>query len=705
MKFITRHLKSKNLIRFGLIAGAVVFLLRLWQQTSGIDQQMLYITAHPARWLLIAASFLALAIFALCAGGVKRKLSYKKRFPPSVPAAVSCWLAAIAAGLYPFLYKQHSLPLLNLFFLALGILAALAFVILGFSRLRGQQPASLFHGCVCVYFFCFALIHYPDWSSTPQYDAFLPNSLAAMALLFTAYYRATLDEKLKNWPAVAFLHPCALLFCLMSIPQQFGWFYLAMALWILFSAPVFSKSAKDAGRKTWELPKGALFCIQSLEQAGFEAYVVGGCVRDHLMGRTPQDYDLCTSATPEEICRIFEGNRLIRNGEKHGTIGVVLAGEVYEITTFRAEGEYSDNRHPDSVTFVKDLESDLKRRDFTINAMAYSPTRGLVDPFGGRQDLKQRILRTVGDPEARFREDALRILRGVRFAARFRLTPEPETLRAMNRLAMLTDGLARERVLDELCKFLPVATAEHLLAYQTVLVRVIPELGACVNFAQYSTHHSYDVYTHTAHVVELVPQDLTMRWAALLHDVAKPEVFSLDENGQGHFRGHAQASAQMADAILLRLKAPNALRERVTFLAEHHMTMLEPNKPCLLRWVGRYGEAVQQLLVLQEADFAGKGTDETTDHFNQLRSLLENLHEEEACLTAKDLKVNGRDILALGMEPGPLVGECMRYLLTRVQEGQTENTRQALLEEAQLYLHSICSEPELLDSIMKEEGQ
>ena len=435
------------------------------------------------------------------------------------------------------------------------------------------------------------------------------------------------------------------------------------------------------------LPESVLLCIRTLEQAGFEAYAVGGCVRDSLLGLTPHDYDLCTNATPQDTARLFSRYTLIRNGEKHGTIGVVIGQEVFEITTFRTEGGYQDSRHPDWVRFVSHIEEDLSRRDFTVNAMAYNPTRGYVDPFGGQQDLHDHILRTVGDPEARFSEDALRILRGVRFAVRFALTPEMETLRAMESQASLMENLARERVFEELCKLLPLVTLQDLQTYIPILAQVLPPLAPCVGFQQHTPHHRYDVFTHTAHVVAATPPTLPLRWAALLHDCGKPISFYMDENGRGHFKGHASVSAQLAEDLLIRLKAPTALRERVIFLIAHHMTPLEPDKRLLRRWLGKYGEqALLELLTLQEADFRGKGTNEKGPQFQLLRDLLREILSENACLTIRDLAINGNDLQNLGFAPGPQMGQCLQSLLLQVQDELLPNDRNALLAAAADYL-------------------
>lgn len=437
------------------------------------------------------------------------------------------------------------------------------------------------------------------------------------------------------------------------------------------------------------LPKPVLFCMHTLEQAGFDAYAVGGCVRDSLLGLTPHDYDLCTNALPAQTAALFAGHTLVRSGEKHGTIGVVVDGEVMEITTFRTEGGYQDSRHPDWVRFVSSIEEDLSRRDFTVNAMAFHPTCGYIDPFGGQADLQNKILRTVGNPQARFSEDALRILRGVRFGVRFDLTADDATLQAMKELASLMDNLARERVFEELCKLLPLIKARDLLTYADILTRVVPPLAPCVGFLQHNPHHKYDVYTHTAKVVESVSGDLAIRWAALLHDCGKPDTFFLDENGRGHFHGHAKVSAEKADRLLSDLKAPTALRERAVFLIAHHMTELLPDKKLLRKRLGKYGvEETFQLLALQEADFGGKGTDEEDNSFSEVRRLLEALLAEDACLTVQNLQVDGRDLLAMGFPAGKLLGDCLAYLLEQVQDEQISNDRDALLAAAKAFLQT-----------------
>ena len=435
------------------------------------------------------------------------------------------------------------------------------------------------------------------------------------------------------------------------------------------------------------LPNYVNQCIQRLEAQGFSAYAVGGCVRDALLGLTPHDYDLCTDATPDQLQQVFADHRLVLAGEKHGTVTVIIDHIPVEITTFRTEGGYRDHRHPDWVRFETNIEADLSRRDFTVNAIAYSPTRGLADPFGGKADLEKKILRAVGQPDRRFTEDALRILRGVRFAVRFGLTPENNTLHAMEQLAPLMDSLARERVFSELCKLLPLINAVQLQQYAPVLTQVIPELKPLLGFDQHSPHHAYDVYAHTAHVVENTPAELTLRWAALLHDAGKPASFYRDENGRGHFPDHASLGAAIADGVLLRLKAPTALRRQVTELIRLHMTPLEPDKRLLRRRLGKLGQDMLQLLLqLQEADMCSKGTGvpEELSQFSAIRQVLDEVLAEAACLKLSDLAVNGNDLMALGLE-GKQIGTCLAYLLEQVQSDSLPNEKSALLQAAKEY--------------------
>jgi len=435
------------------------------------------------------------------------------------------------------------------------------------------------------------------------------------------------------------------------------------------------------------LPDYVRRCVDALEQAGFQAWAVGGCVRDAALDRVPNDYDICTDALPHETQEVFRDYQMFLAGLKHGTVSVISDGHVLEITTFRTEGDYRDSRHPEWVAFVPEVEKDLARRDFTVNAMAWSPRRGLRDPFGGMEDLRTGILRAVGDPYTRFKEDALRILRGVRFAVRYHLAVEERTLRAMEELTPLLDALSRERVFTELCGILPIASAEQLIAFAPILSAAIPELAPLVGFDQKSPHHAYDLYTHTAHVTAGVPGEPVLRWAALLHDVGKIDTFTQDETGRGHFYGHAKVSARRADEILRRLKAPNALREQAVTLIEHHMTRLEEDEKVLKRRIRSLGwETLDKLLVLQEADMGSKGTGirEEMEQFPRIRGLLEEIRRQDACLSLEDSAVDGRDMIGLGLK-GKQIGAALEYLLDRVLGGSLPNEKNKLLEAASEY--------------------
>ena len=432
------------------------------------------------------------------------------------------------------------------------------------------------------------------------------------------------------------------------------------------------------------IPNYVKFCLERLENAGFATYTVGGCVRDALLGLEPHDFDLCTSALPEETEAVFSDCRLVLAGKKHGTVAVVTEGGIVEITTFRTEGGYTDNRHPEWVKFVPDIEQDLARRDFTVNAMAYSPTRGFADPFGGREDLKKHILRAVGDPATRFEEDSLRILRGVRFAAKYRLAVEARTMDAMLNLRGMMNHLAKERVFDELCKLILLINEQDLARFAPILAAVIPELEPQIGFDQRSPHHAYDLYTHTAHVTANLPADLALRWAGLLHDTGKISCFTTDQTGRGHFYGHAKESAKIADSILRRLKAPTALREQVVQLVELHMTKIEPERKSVRRWLGRLGpETMDALLTLQKADMGSKGTGkpEEMEQFSRIRAVLEEIRAEDACLSLKDLAVNGHDLMDLGFS-GKAIGKALDALLNQVIDEQLPNEKQALLDAA-----------------------
>jgi len=434
------------------------------------------------------------------------------------------------------------------------------------------------------------------------------------------------------------------------------------------------------------LPEHIIRCTERLEKAGYAVYAVGGCVRDDCLGRPPHDFDLCTSALPEQTEAVFADYPLQLEGKQHGTVCVVTEAEVVEITTFRAEGPYSDNRHPDWVRFVSQVELDLARRDFTINAMAWSPVRGYADPFHGREDLEKGLLRTVGDPWQRFREDALRILRGVRFASRYGLSLDPETEKAMFALAPTLQNLAQERIYDELNRILPLLSGGDMIRFAPVLTEAIPELKPMVGFDQRSPHHAYDLYTHVAHVLDKMPADLELRWAALLHDVGKVPTFSQDSTGRGHYYDHAKVGAEMASEILRRFRATTALRTRVVTLIRQHMTRLKPARTELWYSLKELGwDTVRKCLTLQEADMSSKGVPNPKEQlrYHKVRRYLDQLEADNVCISIKELAVSGRDLMALGYQ-GTAVGYKMRELLDLVMTEQVENTKEALLARLEM---------------------
>lgn len=432
--------------------------------------------------------------------------------------------------------------------------------------------------------------------------------------------------------------------------------------------------------------------LSKLEQAGFEAWAVGGCVRDSLLGRVPADWDVCTSALPKQIRQVFCGQKLVLTGEKHGTVGVVIGKNVYEITTYRTDGTYEDSRHPDHVRFVSSLTEDLARRDFTVNAMACHPVRGLADPFDGRADLADRRIRCVGNAETRFCEDALRILRGLRFAAQLDFCIEENTRAAMFTCRDRMKSISAERLYAELTLLLCGPAAGRILAENgEILCSILPELRPCMGLAQRSVHHDKDVYGHMAAAVQAAPPDPDVRWAAFLHDVGKPDCFSLDGDGVGHFYGHNERSAQLARNILTRLHAPRAHTERVTQLVSLHDAALPATEPGVRRWLRRMGEpALLQLAALRRADLAAHApTPRVQARSAQLETFVRTvrLQAAEACYRLDMLAVNGRDIMREGHVCGPDVGRILNALLDSVMEGELPNERTALLDRAAYLAH------------------
>lgn len=429
--------------------------------------------------------------------------------------------------------------------------------------------------------------------------------------------------------------------------------------------------------------------LEMLRAAGYEAWIVGGCVRDFLLGLPPKDYDITTSALPEETKRVFQGSHIIETGIRHGTVTVVLEGEPLEITTYRVDGGYSDARHPDEVTFTRSLREDAARRDFTMNAIAYAPGEGLRDFFGGREDIQNAQIRAVGDPEIRFREDALRILRGIRFASVLGFSLEAATEQAARREAGRLSNISAERIAAELSKLLRGKDAGRVLqSYPDILGQVIPELLPMTGFDQRNVHHCYDLLTHTAVAVDHVPPVLHLRLAMLLHDVGKPRCFALGEDGQGHFYGHARESAALAGEILRRLRFPNAVGEKVEILIRYHDAVIEEDPRLLRRWLNRLGEETFfDLLLIQRGDTAALAPAYWTRnvHFDRLEALAREILSAAPCLQIRDLAVNGHDLMALGLR-GKEIGAAQRFLLEQVLEGGVSNEKTELLQHLKRFL-------------------
>lgn len=427
-----------------------------------------------------------------------------------------------------------------------------------------------------------------------------------------------------------------------------------------------------------KLPIEATNIIERLNEHGYEAYVVGGCVRDSILGRTPNDWDICTSALPDKVIEIFTDYEVIPTGLKHGTVTVVIDHVPFEITTFRIDGDYSDNRRPDKVEFTTDIVKDLSRRDFTINAMAYNPKTGLVDPFNGAKDIKSKIIRCVGNADDRFNEDALRVMRALRFASVYGFVIADDTSIAIHCNAELLNNIAVERINTELCKLLcGKGVLNILLNYSDVISTIIPELKSCIGFNQNNRYHQYTIYDHIAHAVSnYTGSDIIVKVALLLHDIGKPLCYTEDENG-GHFYGHSVPSSNIAEAIVKRLKFDNYTQKNVIELVLYHDAVIEPTVKCVKRWLNKIGE--QQLLRLLDVKMADilahtAGTQKSRlEQYDAVRSIIENVISSEQCFKLKDLAVNGNDLMALGIPQGRQLGDILNWLLNMVINGEANN--------------------------------
>lgn len=434
------------------------------------------------------------------------------------------------------------------------------------------------------------------------------------------------------------------------------------------------------------LQEGARWIIRGLEQAGYTGYVVGGAVRDLVMGKAPHDFDIATDALPEQVKRIFA--KTYDTGIQHGTVTVIENKNAYEVTTFRTEGGYADGRHPESVTFIRNLAADLARRDFTVNAMAYNDAAGLVDQFDGMGDIQKKIIRCVGDPETRFREDALRMLRAVRFAAVLNFEIEPETAKAIKKCAVLIKKVSAERIREECNKILlSDRPADFRVLHRLGLLQyLIPELDRCFSVEQCNKYHIYNVGEHIMHAVAATPPDLILRWAALLHDVGKPQCMSRDTNGIIHFYGHHRESMELGTDILHRLRFDRESMHDILILVENHDVRIEPLPPVVKRMMARTGGSLfEKLLLLQEADNKAKNPGFLRDKLAKLaevRRIYREVLAEGQPYLVSDLVINGRDLIKLGFKAGREIGDTLRQLLDEVLVNPAMNNRDYLLGRA-----------------------
>ncbi len=430
------------------------------------------------------------------------------------------------------------------------------------------------------------------------------------------------------------------------------------------------------------LSKEAEKAINCLHIAGYEAYAVGGCVRDMIMGQKYQDTDITTSALPEEIKDTFSDFRTVDTGIKHGTVTVIINGTPLEITTYRIEKGYSDGRHPDEVVFTRSLEEDLKRRDFTVNSIAYSTENGFIDPFGGKEDIERKIIRCVGNPAERFAEDSLRILRGLRFSSVLGFEIEKNTADAMRECKELLNIISKERIFSELSKLLCGKNVREVIVnYSDILEVILPEIRGMNGFDQHNFHHIYDILTHTAAVTESIPPVPYLRFAALFHDCGKTDCFSLDEKGIGHFYSHPSISAKKTDEALIRLKSDTKTREKVVKLVKVHDTPIEESERIIKKRLRSMGdELFFDLIKLQRADTKGLSPEfhDREKHFDTLEKMAKQIIESEECFSLKDLKINGNDLIKEGFS-GKEIGTALSSALEAVIDGKLKNEKNELI--------------------------
>ena len=439
------------------------------------------------------------------------------------------------------------------------------------------------------------------------------------------------------------------------------------------------------------LPEKVKFIIERITDAGFEAYAVGGCIRDSLLMRVPDDWDITTSATPYQVKEIF--GYTIDTGIKHGTVTVMIEGEGFEVTTYRVDGKYEDNRHPSEVTFTPSLEEDLRRRDFTINAMAYNDRSGLVDIFEGEEDIKKKCIRCVGDSMERFSEDALRIMRGVRFSAQLGYVISKETKAAIKKLAPSLERISAERIQTELVKLVISPHPDYLrTAYELGITKVVlPEFDACMETEQNHPHHCYNVGEHILASMKAIAPLKVLRLAMLFHDMGKPKTLTVDGDGISHFHGLAAISEEIGKRVLRRLKFDNHTIEQVMALVKYHDLFVDPSLKGVRRAVMKTGEDIfPMLLRVKAADLEAQSNykrEEKAEYLKEIGLLYQEVLDRKQCVSLKTLEISGKDLIErLCMEPGKQIGEVLNYLLDLVVEDSSRNQKDFLLRQAGQYL-------------------
>ena len=436
----------------------------------------------------------------------------------------------------------------------------------------------------------------------------------------------------------------------------------------------------------FNISDGAKNIILALSKKGYEAYIVGGAIRDLIMGRTPHDYDIATNARPEQIKSTFPFT--IDTGLKHGTVTVMDNHASFEVTTFRTDGEYTDSRHPENVEFISDVKGDMLRRDFTINALAYNESEGIIDCVGGIEDIKNKIIRCVGEPEVRFKEDALRMLRAIRFSVVLGFEIEERTKTAIKKYSVLIKKVSAERIREELEKILRSENPGGIIMLHELglLKYIVPELDVCFSVKQRNKYHLYNVGEHIIHAVAATPDDIIIRWAALLHDIGKPLCQSVDANGIIHFYGHHHESVRLADDILRRLRLDNESRKNILTLIENHDIRIEPSMVGVKRIMARLGEELfLKLLLLQEADNTAKNPKFLPDKLskiNDVRLIYKKVLSERQPYVTSDLIINGRDLIKIGFRAGREIGDTLRCLLDEVLINPSLNNREYLMMRA-----------------------